>query len=150
MVLNSQPSDWASINYSAGRLAEAVQQDALDDARDDLIDTIGAPIYRDWLLQAELAGAIPSLHGVRDQALTSFKWKGRRRRDADPVKTADAYSRLIAAGIMSRTEIIEAEGRDPHTTWAQLAAETEQGLGEPAVVPAVTVQQPNDGPPADE
>jgi lambda family phage portal protein len=80
------------------------------------------PIYDAWLPLALLSGAI-TLPFTKLEKFAKPIWRGRGWAWVDPAKEIDAYTRAVALGVMSRTQIAALEGKDIEDVFRELVSE---------------------------
>ena len=129
--------DLTQVNYSsirAGLLEFRRRVEALQHGV--IVHQLCRPIWRAWMAQAVLEGAL-TLPGfarggeAKRRAWLAVKWIPQGWQWVDPLKEADAMKAAIRSGLMSRSEAISANGYDAEDVDREIAADNVRadGLG---------------------
>lgn len=115
-------NDYASINFSAGRLQRLDSQEKLKLIQCFDVDYAERPIFLAWLEMALATRAIP-LPLTKLFKFSAAKFTGRTWRGVDEVKEADAAALRIANKLSSRTRENAQIGQDFEDILTELAEE---------------------------
>lgn len=102
--------DTADANYSSQRLGLEPERDHFMGLQDVLAHRIYRPIYRDFLQMGLLSRAL-RLRGIATD-FYAVEWQGRRWKYIDPEADVASAEREVKLGLVSRTELAAARGRD--------------------------------------
>lgn len=106
--------DYSQSNFSSSRLALLDDRDLWKAVQQWFIRSFRQPLHREWLQQAVLAKAIPSVtveQYVADRAkFEAVNFKPRGWSWVDPVKEVEAYLRAVRAGFMTVSDVIALTG----------------------------------------
>lgn len=106
--------DYSQSNYSSSRLSLLDDRDTWRVLQQWFIRSFCEPLFREWLMVATFARAIPAI-GVADYAANPSKfeaatWKPRGWLWVDPTREVNAYKEAIKAGMTTLTDVIAATG----------------------------------------
>ncbi len=124
-------NDLQGVNYSSGRLGALEDREAWKLVQQWMIEHVIEPIYREWLAQALLKGAItfpsgtPLVASSFNRIADATKFHGRRWAWVDPQKDITAHEKAVALRIASRSSIIRERGEDPEQVWDEIKRENE-------------------------
>jgi lambda family phage portal protein len=130
-------NDLSDVNYSSGQLGLGDERTLWQELQEWFIDHWTRPIDERWLQHALLAAPeLQSLSFARlDTYLSAFNWQRHVWQPLDPLKTIEAQTARLEAGITSPQRVMAENGDDPDEVldeikeWAdKLAA---RGLPEP-------------------
>lgn len=111
-------SDYSSVNFSAGRLANMTAQDQYRRMQRLLISHLHRPVWESWAMAAELRDmAPPNASTVRTM------WVPRRWQHVQPREEAAANRINVEMGLQSRSAIIRERGDDPQAVFDELEQE---------------------------
>jgi lambda family phage portal protein len=113
-----------------------------------LVFQLCRPVWRRWLHDAVLAGALELPGFARDPApYLPVKWIPPKWDWVDPLKDRKAEIEAIEAGLKSRSDVIESEGYDAEEVDRRIAADhaREEELGLKFGRPTAAVERPTDG-----
>lgn len=110
--------DYSQSNYSSSRLALLDDRDLWKMLQQWFIRNFRAPLHREWLQAAVLAGAVPGI-ALGEYALDRAKFEAARFKPrgwswVDPTKEVLAAKEAVKAGFTTRADVIAAtgDGRD--------------------------------------
>lgn len=117
--------DYSQSNYSSSRLALLDDRDLWRVMQQWFIRSFREPLHREWLQQAVLARAIPSIP-VADYVANRTKFeavsfKPRGWSWVDPTKEVEAYKAAVRAGFMSVSRVVAltGDGADLEDIWSE-------------------------------
>lgn len=121
--------DYSQSNYSSSRLALLDDRDLWRVVQSWFINAFRVPVHREWLRQAVMIGAIPSI-GVESYALDMAKFEAVRFRPrgwgwVDPTKEVEAFKAAVRAGFMTQQGVLATSGDDVEEIIDQLKKERE-------------------------
>ena len=119
-------NDFGSINWSAGRLAEAEQREGWKVGQQAIVDTILRPIFRrpsGWLAMGILSGKIPLPYAKIERFRTSDKWRGHRWPLADPSNEIPLMETAVRRGWASDADFA---AEMPYGTFAENVEKTRE------------------------
>lgn len=101
-------ADYSNVNFSSGRLAKLTAWSAVHEWRwDMLIPQACSPIWG-WVMEAAVqAGTVPAVVGAT--------WTPPPMPMLEPDKEGLAYTRAVRGGLMTPSEVIREQGRDPQS-----------------------------------
>jgi lambda family phage portal protein len=106
--------DYSQSNYSSSRLSLLEDRDTFKVLQQWWIRSFRMPLYRVWLQQAVLAGAIPGLtvaaYAADPVRYSRVQFKPRGWSWVDPTKEVGAYKEAIRGGLTTLTDVIAATG----------------------------------------
>jgi lambda family phage portal protein len=106
--------DYSQSNYSSSRLALIDDRDLWRTLQAWFIRDFRQEIHKEWLQQAVLAGAIPSIpvaqYAVTPEKFEQVRFKPRGWSWIDPTKEVDAYKEAILAGFTTVSDVIALTG----------------------------------------
>ena len=146
--------DMNEVNYSSARIAELSERETWMVLQDWLITSFVQPLYEEWLAVSLLSGAITfevsgkAIPAERyDKFRNASRFQGKRWQWVDPLKEAEANSRLLETGLTSRTRLAAEQGDEFEDILDELAQEKlmmeKAGLSAPA---PVVVTDPEEAP----
>lgn len=118
-------NDLKSANYSSLRAGLVEFRRRLEQVQHSVIVfQLCRPVYRAWLAQAALSGAV-SMPGFRRNArdYMRVKWIPPKFEWVDPKKDLEAEILAVDAGFKSRSDAIEGTGSDPEEVDERIAAD---------------------------
>lgn len=110
--------DYSQSNYSSSRLGLLDDRDLWRVLQIWFIRSVMQKIYKVWLQQAVLSGAIKSIpaeaYALNPKKFEALLWKPRGWSWVDPTKEVEAYKEAIRAGFTTVSQVIAhtADGRD--------------------------------------
>lgn len=138
-------ADWASVNFSAGRLDRLTMTGDWKQLQAEDIDQAERPIFEAWLEMALICGAIP-LPFAKYPKFNRPTFQGKRWEGVDPQKEVTANALEIANGFNSHTSVCAGLGRNFEAVSFQRAEDMMllEELGLPTIL---TVETPPPAPP---
>lgn len=138
---HSLANDLEGVNYSSIRSGMLIERDTYRRLQQLFIDRFYQPVFRAWLANALLAGAIDvPTRDPKRYARAAFISRGWAW--VDPLKDVNASILAVQNGFASRSQIAAEQGLDYEEIVEQLAAEQQlrasAGLAEPSAVTAKT------------
>jgi len=124
VAYNTLANDLEGVNFSSIRSGVLEEREQWRTIQNWLSQQLCRPVYRAWLVQALTTQALPLPQRKYDK-FTKVDWQPRGWAWVDPLKDQQASKLAIDLGVMSRTEVAAAAGRDFEDTLAQLQAENE-------------------------
>lgn len=124
-------NDLEGVNFSSGRLGALEDREVWKALQDWMIDNLLEPIFKEWLGQALLMGAIrfnsgtPLNPGDLWRYAEGASFNGRRWAWVEPQREITAHEKAIALKVASRSEIIRERGREPSEVWDEIEREEE-------------------------
>lgn len=126
----SLANDLEGVNYSSGRLGTLEDRELWKSLQNWLIEEFCEPIFERWLSGALLRGVIT----VNDKPLAPSKidkyravsWQPRRWSWTDPQKEMSAYQIGLQNNLISASQIIREQGRDPDEVFREIAKDREK------------------------
>jgi lambda family phage portal protein len=124
--------DLEAVNFSSARAGTLEERDNWMQLQDWFVAGFVRPVFEQWLSLALLSGEItvPTSGGpltmgadATNKILTGLILTGRRWAWVDPMKDVQANILAIDAGLKSRREVVNEQGRDLDDVWANLARE---------------------------
>jgi lambda family phage portal protein len=127
---NTLANDLEGVNFSSIRQGVLDTRDQYKVLQKWFIESMLEDLYEEWLKMALLMKAIKGPTGMplpieKFDKFNTATWHGRRWEWVDPAKDATANTEQIAAGLKSRTETANEQGRDIEDVFQQLAHEQE-------------------------
>lgn len=128
---NSLGNDLEGVNYSSLRAGVLEERDSWMTLQSWMVESFLEPLFADWLAAALLAGTVRTVRGAPISAdkLEKFnvpQWQGRRWQWVDPLKDVEANIAAVNAGLKSRREVIQEQGRDIEEVWRDLQSEQDK------------------------
>lgn len=106
--------DYSQSNYSSSRLALLDDRDTFKVLQQWWIRSFRQPLYRVWLQQAVLGGAVaglmPTAYAADPVRYGRVQFKPRGWSWVDPTKEVNAYKEAIRGGLTTLTDVIAATG----------------------------------------
>lgn len=106
--------DYSQSNYSSSRLSLIDDRDLWRILQQWWIREFRVPVYRNWLTQAVLSGAIPSISpaefAANPKKFWAIRFKPRGWSWIDPTKEVDAAEKAVRAGFTTVTDVIAETG----------------------------------------
>jgi lambda family phage portal protein len=137
--------------YSSQRQEMVSQKIDYDLLRRQFINDFLNPVYREFIQVAQLSGVLRVPQSVELSTLMSPEWSAPAQPWIDPKKEADAWIAMHEAGLMSKSEIVDARGTDLNRLYTDLKMEQEieEQLGlamepEPATTASGSQDEPAD------
>jgi lambda family phage portal protein len=124
VAYNTLANDLEGVNFSSIRSGVLEEREQWRTIQNWLSNQLCRPVYRAWLVQALTTQAL-ALPQRKYEKFTKVEFQPRGWAWVDPLKDQQASKLGIEMGIMSRTEVAAAAGRDFEDTLAQLQAENE-------------------------
>ena len=124
VAYNTLANDLEGVNFSSIRSGVLEEREQWRTIQNWLSNQLCRPVYRAWLVQALTTQAL-ALPQRKFEKFTKVEFQPRGWAWVDPLKDQQASKLGIDMGIMSRTEVAAAAGRDFEDTLAQLQAENE-------------------------
>jgi lambda family phage portal protein len=115
-------SDYESVNFSSGRMAEGHQRELWKSLQKWLSLSLCDPVFNSWLPTAIVNGAI-NLPLAKVAKFNQPNWTGRRWQWVDPTKEVDAKIRELNAGFTSLTRIAQELGLDRDELLAEIKSD---------------------------
>lgn len=119
--------DYGQVNYSSGRLALLdIRRWAEQLIYATMCPAFNTPIWRAWLDQAALTGAValPELATVPSaRAARRVRWLPQAAAWVDPEKDARAKALMVRNGFVSRSSVVAELGEDPEAVEQEIADE---------------------------
>lgn len=104
--------DYSQSNYSSSRLALLDDRDLWKFYQVWFIADFRDHVHRDWLRQAVMARALPSIpieqYAIEPRKFEAVRYKPRGWSWIDPTKEVEAYKQAIKAGLTTVTDVIAA------------------------------------------
>ncbi|MDW8258612.1 MAG: phage portal protein [Gammaproteobacteria bacterium] len=125
VAYHSLTGDLSDANYSSLREAKLADSDAWRMLQQSAIDMLCRPIFSRWLEMAITSGAVPLSMADYPLVLRSVSWQGRGWQWVDPEKEMNAYEKALSLNLMSRAEILAAQGKDLEDTLREIRREQE-------------------------
>ncbi len=132
--------DYSQSNYSSSRLALLDDRDLWRVFQQFFIRSFREPLHREWLQQAVLARAIPSIavsdYAAQKDKFEAVSFKPRGWSWVDPTKEVEAYIKARRAGFMSTSQIIALTGGgvDRGDVWEEISQENQDAADEGLVL----------------
>jgi lambda family phage portal protein/HK97 family phage prohead protease len=115
--------DLSQANYSSLREAKLVEADVWRSLQQWLIDSVCRPVFARWLEMAITTGALNVSMSDYQRIVEASTWQPRGWAWVDPEKEMAAYEKALALNLMTRTEILAAQGKDYEETLEQIERE---------------------------
>ena len=119
---NSLAQDLEGVNFSSLRSGLLEERDFYKQSQEYLIESFYLPVYSAWLETSTLTGAVP----IRAKDIDKYStptFLPRRWAWVDPLKDTKSAVEGIAAGIKSRREIAQEQGRSIEDIFLELKRE---------------------------
>lgn len=123
--------DMTDVNYSSARIAELAEREVWTQLQNWLIESLLMPVFGDWLASSLMRGDITFEQSGKSLPTDRFakffnvsRFQGRRWAWVDPLKEAQAAGELVSLGLVSRTELAAAQGREFDDVIDELTVET--------------------------
>lgn len=126
---NTLANDLSSVNYSSIRSGKLETQDGWMCLQGWFRECLLEPLWPEWLDMAFLSGQLPTLPVSKYDKYNVAVWQGRRWAWVDPLKDVQAKVIEIGNGLASYSSVMRELGRDPDTTWRELAKDRERLKG---------------------
>jgi lambda family phage portal protein len=158
VAYNSLAQDLEGVNFSSIRSGTLEERENWKELQQWLIEALVEPVFEAWLPRALLGGRIKTAAGgtLKPERLDKYRvveWQPRRWQWVDP--RADVQAAVDSKNnlLLSPSEIIRDQGRDPNTVFRQIAADIEAmraaGIGDEYILASMGQQiapQPTGGP----
>lgn len=118
--------DLEAVNFSSARIGLEEERDGWRGLQTFVIEYICEDIYRDWLQEAVLAGAIKIGSVSELLSLAEPQWVPRGWRYIDPAKDMKANIDGINAGLESYTDVYAEQGKDFDEELEKIKSEREK------------------------
>jgi lambda family phage portal protein/HK97 family phage prohead protease len=115
--------DLSQANYSSLREAKLVEADVWRSLQQWMVDSVCRPVFERWLEMAITTGALNVSMTEYDRIVEAAAWQPRGWAWVDPEKEMAAYEKGLALNIVTRSEILAAQGKDFEETLEQIARE---------------------------
>ena len=136
VAYHSLANDLEGVNFSSIRSGTLEERDRWASDQEWLIAALLRPVYRQWLQQALLRGAIvmpngSALPAAKIDKFSRHQWQPRRWDWVDPMRDTEANILKVRAGLMSPQDLSAAMGYDFEDTLAAIksAQDLAQELG---------------------
>jgi lambda family phage portal protein len=125
----SLSKDYSQSNYSSSRLALLDDRDLWRVFQCWFIEAFRAPVHREWMQQAVMAGAFQSFT-ITQWALDRAKYEAVRFRPrgwswVDPTKEVQAFKDAVRCGFMTLQDVVSSSGSDVEEVFDQRKREVE-------------------------
>ena len=124
--------DLTQANFVSSRIGRLTERGTVEMIRDLIVERVLLPVFRHWLAIAKLKGDVPD---VDLDELEQVEFVGSSFQHVQPREAAVADHQQLEDGLVSRSELIRASGRDPRDVLAEIAKERAQFGGEPESKP---------------
>lgn len=130
VLYNNVAGDLEGVNFSSIRQGTLDEREHYKDLQQWFIENIAQHVFDEWLKYSLLAGKITTTGGRplpadKLQAYRKIQWQPRRWQWIDPRADVTSAIDSIRAGLTSISQVIRDQGRDPETTFMELAADLE-------------------------
>ncbi len=127
---NTLANDLEGVNFSSLRGGVLESREFWKVLQEWLIDHVKTEMYERWLNAALMKGVIrlprgDALRLLDFDRLKAHSFQGRRWAWVDPLKDLQAAKLGIDEGLISRSEVIREQGRDPDQVWEEIRREKE-------------------------
>lgn len=139
---NSLASDLEGVNYSSIRQGTLDEREFWKENQEWLIENLCEPVFEAWLPRVLLAGLVKvggkPVAADRLDAFSDVSWQPRRWQWIDPRADVDAAIESKNNMLVSPSQVIREQGKDPQSVWAEhardvaamIAALTAEGIDE--------------------
>lgn len=108
--------DYSQVNFSSARMGRLVFQDCVEEWRwDMMVPQFCDPVWG-WAMEQLVIGEV-----LRESP--SAEWTPPGVQLIDPDKEGLAYKRRVRSGMMTPSEMVREQGKDPEKHWAEYAAD---------------------------
>jgi lambda family phage portal protein len=130
---NNLASDLEGVNFSSIRQGTLDEREYWKELQEWLVETLHAPVFDAWLPHALLAGRVKvkgrPLPAERLDQFAAVEWQPRRWTWIDPRADVDAATTSKNNMLISPSQIIREQGKDPQTVWAEHARDVAAMIG---------------------
>ena len=130
VLYNNLANDLEHVNFSSIRQGTLDEREHWKEMQQWLIESLIEPVFGAWLPRALLAGRITvkgrPLKAERLARYAVVSWQPRRWAWIDPRADIEAAIAAKNQMLLSPSQIIREQGRDPSDVWAEIAADIEQ------------------------
>lgn len=130
VLYNNLANDLEHVNFSSIRQGTLDEREHWKEMQQWLIESLIEPVFGAWLPRALLAGRITvkgrPLKAERLARYAAVSWQPRRWAWIDPRADIEAAVAAKNQMLLSPSQIIREQGRDPSDVWAEIAADIEQ------------------------
>jgi lambda family phage portal protein/HK97 family phage prohead protease len=117
--------DLSQANYSSLRETKLAGMDVWRALQTWLIGAVCKPVFARWLEWSITTGALAISMSDYERVLAAAQWQPRGWAWVDPEKELSAYEKALTLNLMTRSEILAAQGKDFEETLEQIAREQE-------------------------
>ena len=121
--------DFDGVNFAGGQMSLGIYEHSANIERKLYVHKFAKLCYRSWLDEAIDKGTVPLLNGMdywrNKEAYSRCEFSGAKRVHVDPVKQARSTSIDLANGVVSRTDVVNANGGDIEQVTRNRASEAE-------------------------
>lgn len=126
VLYNNLASDLEDVNFSSIRQGTLDEREHWKELQEWLIETLCEPVFEAWMERALLAGSVkvkgrPLPAERLDQYSENISWQPRRWTWIDPRADVDAATESKNNLLVSPSQIIREQGKDPQAVWTELA-----------------------------
>jgi lambda family phage portal protein len=125
VLYNNLASDLEGVNFSSIRQGTLDERDAWKDNQEWLVETLCQPVFEAWLPRALLAGHIKAkgkpLPAELIDRYAQVTWQPRRWPWIDPRADVDAAETSKNNLLVSPSQLIREQGKDPQAVWSEHA-----------------------------
>jgi lambda family phage portal protein len=128
---NDMANDLEGVNFSSIRQGTLDAREYYKELQEWLIESLHEIVFNDWLKLQLLQGTIKTKAGKalpasKLEVYSVVSWQARRWAWIDPRADVDASLSAIRGGLMSTSQAIREQGRDPETVYAEIANDLEE------------------------
>lgn len=143
---NVLAGDLTNVNYSSIRAGMLSERDSWRILQADHVQSVLVPIFKEWLIQADLSGKISIPQGVTIQKIVeSARWIGRGWDWVDPLKDIQAILLGVNGGLITRTKALAEKGENYEDVLKQISEEQELAKQLGVVLTTQPTQKPTTG-----
>lgn len=126
VLYNNMAGDLEGVNFSSIRQGTLDEREHYKDLQQWIISALHKPVFDAWLKWRLLNGAIKTKTGkvLPAEKLSAFRkviWQGRRWAWIDPRADVQAALEAVRGGLMSISQVIREQGRDPEVVFTEFA-----------------------------
>lgn len=122
---NNLANDLEGVNFSSIRQGTLDEREFWKELQEWLIETLCEPVFEEWLSSALLAGLVKvkgrPLPAERRDQFAEVTWQPRRWTWIDPRADVDAATEAKNNMLVSPSQIIREQGKDPQSVWTEHA-----------------------------
>jgi lambda family phage portal protein len=130
VLYNNLANDLEGVNFSSIRQGTLDEREHWKEMQEWLVESLIQPVFEEWLPRALLAGMIKvknrPLRPERIDKYSQVSWQPRRWQWIDPRADVDAAVSAKNNLLLSPSQIIREQGRDPGDVWREIAADIEE------------------------